>query len=439
MQLLRTQRTLSCRSGRIRAILVAVALIATGCVAPPPPPPPPPPWAASTRIVAGGFVATDVGCAASTGSKDLAAFFHERIGPVLGWDYQHVYPLGRDRWLWLFQDAFIDHSGLATGLDGVGFAHNAALLQSGSCFTLLHGGSPSQPSSFEPGAGEVVLGRWWWPLGGELDGGRLRVFWAEMVHDGAEPPAGDGLAWHPVQAWLATYDATDLTRVSFAPAPGPPADGSDPPTLYGYAVASDDAFSYLFGNTYQQNLTREGGFWNGPHSATRMWLARVPRGRLDERPRYWSGSGWVQDPSRAEAIDTRYWTENPMQPRYFDGRWVAVTKENGFWGDDVVVDVAPEPSGPWTPVSRFTAEVDPLLNTYGALALPWLGDGGDLVVSYSRNARNMRQDAYPHPERYRPTFVSVPFPSAVAAASAEAVAGQPSAPPEIPQRRDYRR
>ena len=71
-----------------------------------------------------------------------------------------------------------------------------------------------------------------------------------------------------------------------------------------------------------------------------MWLARVPRGHLDERPKYWTGTGWAQDPSKAEPIDSRYWTENPMQPRFIDGRWVAVTKENGFWGENVAVDVA---------------------------------------------------------------------------------------------------
>ena len=37
-----------------------------------------------------------------------AASHVHRVGPVLGWDYQHVYPLGGDRYLWLFQDTFID-------------------------------------------------------------------------------------------------------------------------------------------------------------------------------------------------------------------------------------------------------------------------------------------------------------------------------------------
>ena len=404
----------------------------------PPPPPPPPPWTQSTHTTGAGYVSTDVGCAASREPADLEAFFRQRIGPVLGWDYQHVYPLGPDRWLWLFQDAFIDHPGTATGLDGVGFAHNAALVQSGTCFTLLHRGTAAQPASFERGAGEVVLSRWWWPLGGELEGGRLRVFWAEMVRDPVEPPAGDGLPWHPVRTWLATYDASDLTRVDFREAPGPSPSSPRSPVLYGYAVASDDSHTYLFGNTYQQNLSLDGGFWSGPHSATKMWLARVQKGQLDSPPRYWTGTGWVADPDQAKPIQERYWTENPMQPRYLDGRWVAVTKENGFWGDRVAVDVAQQPWGPWTTVQEDPVTGrggDPLLNTYQAHALPWRATDGSLIVSLSQNARDMRRDAYPFPERYRPMILSFPFPDG----SAAAIASSESSGTLIPERRENNR
>ena len=337
---------------------------------------------------------------------------------MLGWDYKHVYTLGPDRWLWLFQDAFIDHPGLATSLDGVGSAHNAALLQTGTCFTLLHRGTPTQPSSFEPGASKVVLSRWWWPLGGELDGGVCGVLGRDSPRRRRAARRGR-VPSHAGQTWLATYDATDLTRLGFVPAPGPTPSGPTAATLYGYAVASDDSFSYLFGNTYQQNLTLEGGFWDGPHSATDMWLAHVPRGRLDERPKYWTGTGWAQEPSKAEPIDSKYWTENPMQPRFVDGRWVAVTKANGSWGEDVAVDVGPDPWGPWTTVQQVVADDDPILNTYGALAVPWLTPDGSLIVSLSRNARDMRhRTAYPVPERYRPTFLPMAFPSAAVAAAA---------------------
>jgi hypothetical protein len=100
-----------------------------------------------------------------------------------------------------------------------------------------------------------------------------------------------------------------------------------------------------------------------------------------------------------------------MQPRFLQGQWVAATKQDGFWGDELFIDVARNPWGPWTTVSRVLAEPrgdDPLMNTYHAYLLPWL-DGGALVVSLSQNARDMVEDAYPHPERYRLLFRRAPL------------------------------
>ncbi len=113
----------------------------------------PPPWAASTRTTAGGYLGVDVGCAESTSYQSLDRFFAARVGPALGWDYQHVYPLGGDRYLWLFQDTFIDHTGVVSNLGKARFVHNAALLQTGRCFTLLHRGSTAKPEPFELGDG----------------------------------------------------------------------------------------------------------------------------------------------------------------------------------------------------------------------------------------------------------------------------------------------
>ena len=90
-------------------------------------------------MTASGHLATDAGCAAGTSAAALDEFFRARIGPVIGHDYQHVYPLGGDRHLWLFQDTFIDHTGNATRLDQAGFAHNTALLQEGR---VLHAAPP---------------------------------------------------------------------------------------------------------------------------------------------------------------------------------------------------------------------------------------------------------------------------------------------------------
>jgi hypothetical protein len=364
-----------------------------------------PPWADSTRTTTAGYTATDIGCADSTSAADLDEFFSGRMGPVLGHDYQHVYPLGEDRYLWLFQDTFVDQSGAADELDEADFTHNAAMVQKGDCFTLYQRGSATSPTSFEPGTGEQLLTKWFWPLGGERAGDRLYVFWAEMTRD-PDPSPGNGLGWHPTSTWLATYDAETLQRLEFAPAPNA---GATP--LYGYAVASAGTHTYLFGNSYDQNLDRQGGWDAGPLSATRMWLARVPRGQLEAAPQYRTAAGWSSNPAAARPIMSRFWAENPMQPRYLDGQWVAATKRDGFWGSELFIDVARNPWGPWTTVSEQTIQPrggDPLMNTYHAHLLPWLDDGA-IIVSLSQNARDMLADAYPHPERYRLQLFRAPL------------------------------
>ena len=375
-------------------------------------PPPGPATAYPTTNSPAGYLATDVGCASGTSATALDAFFRERIGPVLGHDYQHVYELGGDRRLWLFQDTFIDHTGNATRLDQASFAHNTAMVQTGRCFSLLHRGTAAAPSSFEPGTGDQTLSRWFWPLGGELSGSSLGVFWAEMAKT-ADPRPPDGLGWVPVRTWLATYDTTTLARTSFRPAP---ASGVHP--IYGFAVSSDADHTYLFGNSFDQNLAHQGGFHACPCSATAMYLARVPRGALGTAPEFRTADGWSTDAGAAVAIVRRFHAENPMQPRYLDGRWVAVTKVDGYWGDELAVDVAEQPWGPWSTVSRRPLAPrggDPLMNTYHAHLLP--SSGGWLVISASQNARDMLRDAWPNPARYRLQLISHVMPEPPPAAT----------------------
>ena len=390
------------------------------------------PWATFTTTAPNGKVATDVGCA-GTSAPALDGFFAERVGPVMGWDYQHVYPLGGDRYLWLFQDAFLDRTGTAPGLGSAGFVHNAALVQTGNCFSLQHGGTTEAPLPFEVGDGNgTERATWFWPLGGEVSGDRLWVFWAKMLKDGYDPEPPDGLGWHPVGTYLASYDRTTLTRLSFAPAPNA---GASP--LYGYSVANDGAYSYLFGNTFEQNLVREGGYGNFPHSATNTWLARVPRGQLWLPPEYRTADGWSPDPSAAVPIRRRFAVEDPVQPRFIAGRWVAVSKVDGYWGEDMVVDTALDPWGPWTTAERVRLVPrggDMARNTYHAHLLPWLDRSGNLLVSVSGNARNMLRDAWPFPERYRPMVITramPPLPPAPAVLTAVPPADTTTTTPDL--------
>ena len=368
----------------------------------------PPAWAASTRALPGWHLGADVGCAADTSAAALDLFLSKRVGPVLGWDYQHVYPLGDDRYLWLFQDVFLDHSGTKTTLGSSRFIHNGAMIQDGACFTLVHSGTADRPSPFENGDGSYdVQSKWLWPMGGELVDDRLYVFWAEMVKDPYDPDPPNGLGWHPRQVFLASYDAVTLERLSWET---PRNNGVLP--IYGYAVASDDTHTYFFGNTFEQNMLREGGFWNGPHSATKMYLSRVPLGKITEWPEYRTADGWSYAPEHAVPIVERFYAENPMQPRYLDGQWVATTAVDGYWGDALAVDVADDPWGPWSTVQYgplAPRNADPKMNTYHAQPLPWRDAFGSVQITVSNNARNMQRDAWTNPHRYRPMVIFAPF------------------------------
>ena len=230
--------------------------------------------------------------------------------------------------------------------------------------------------------------------------GELHVFWAEMSKT-ADPRVPDGLGWVPVRTWLATYNTSDLARVDFRPAPD-----SGVAPIYGYAVASDDSHSYLFGNSFDQNLARQGGYWACPCTATTMWLARVPRGRLVAAPEYWTGSGWSgTEPTRDRSASAS--TPRTRCSRDSSAASGSPRQRSTGTGATSWPSTSPtEPWGPWTTVLQRPLAPrggDPLMNTYHAHLMPWL-DGGALVVSVSQNARDMGRHAFPHPERYRLQF-----------------------------------
>ena len=350
------------------------------------------------------YVATDAGCASDDGATGLEEFFSDRVGPIIGFDSPRVMTLDAHRNLWLLQDAFVDYPGNAGSMVGAQYTNSTALLQDGLCFTVLQRGTTDTARSFDPGVGES-FDRFFWPAGGSVDGDVLRVFWIEIARDAALPDPMDGANVHPLGTWLATYDVHTLQRRRFERAPN---SGVSP--IYGFDVVDDGAYSYLFGNSFAENLSLEGGYANGPHSATSMWLARVPRGRLDVKPEYRTSTGWSADPRSAVPISRRYWTENAMHPVLIDGRWVAVTKADGFLGADIVVDTAPDPWGPWTTVATApaTPRGDPAdMVTYAPIPMPWLDHNGDVVVGLSQIDVAWQTHDGGDPARYRPRFFAI--------------------------------
>lgn len=327
-----------------------------------------------------GYVVTDAGCAPDLSAPGLAAFFRAAIGPVKGHDEPRALPLGDGRVLWILQDSFIDYGGRATNLSAMPYVNNTALVQQGSCFTMLQGGTVAHPAAFELGDAPVNFDRFFWPGGGTVSDGKVFIFWIEVQRDAAVGPF-DGLAAHPAATWIATYDAVSLQRLDFRAAPK-----SSMP-VYGYGVADDGEWTYLFGNSDLQNLFLDGGYANGPHSATSMYLARVPRGRVFDQPVYWNGSGWSAQSLDAAPISQRFFTENLMIPVRLGGHWVSATKVDGFTGSTVTLDMADQPWGPWRTVQIVDAR--PVCSsgntvTYHAGVLPWLDPSGAYIVILSQ-------------------------------------------------------
>ncbi len=381
-------------------------------------------------------------CVDGVGPAVLDAAFglgHTRsLGELGGFDEPTTYTLPDGRELWLVHDAFLDLDGLGGAYFDQAYMQNLAVLiddtnGTQTCVSsLFQRGADGVPAGFELGPDDPAhrhetMHRWYWALGGGLDAdGHLAVFWQEVVEDRSRDSVRtpqDGIVRHSVGVWLGTYDPVTLERLSFAPAADP---GAEP--MYGAAVADDAAggWTYLFGNTLNRDLTLDDGYANGPHSATVNTLARVPLGQYAAAPEYWDGAGWSPRREAAASIHTAGWTEWMMQPILIDGRWVSVTKSDGWWGEELVVQTADQPQGPWRTVytnPRYMPRLGPdpesafgmgvLQSSYSPVIVPEWSTSTSLAVVISQNGWNWRQvcltaDAVPY---YWPSILQLDVPT----------------------------
>ena len=180
----------------------------------------------------GRLTSPDVGtyCAEGLGARALTQFFAEPIGEWRGADYQRTVRLPDDRVLWTFQDAFI----------GGRMVHNAAMVQSGRCFTILGRADRSWLLAGKTDRFE----RWHWILGGEVGvrGNAVHLFVVEMTETGdrylARPRP---IAMRRVVVNLDSLEVVEKVLLD--------------PTglhLYGWSVTSDDRFTYLYSHCYRQ-------------------------------------------------------------------------------------------------------------------------------------------------------------------------------------------
>lgn len=339
-----------------------------------------------------------IGATVCLGTDDPTTLFDTEPNGIIGADYQRATPLPTGETLWTFQDAVIRVPG------GTRVLHNIGAVQGGGCFRFLLGGTPAAPEAWLFTASTVPHRRWYWALDATIGiDGLVYVFAAEM-HERGEEYLTEVV---PTGTFVAGVDPSTWEVVSL----GRPANASA--ALYGWSITSDHEWTYLFAQCHRQ-FGYDPWIFVFAHDlacSPIVSLARVPRGYVFDSPEYWTGTGWSRDPLRAVGVfDTTDRRSNPVDVVFENNRFHAVTKIHDWWGQDIAVERADRPFGPWEEVDRWTAPAKcyAACNTYYASWAP-SARPDEMFVGLSHN----RWDGEPGPH-YRPTFERYPIPRATA-------------------------
>jgi hypothetical protein len=367
----------------LSAVLVLTApTVGTGVASSETPPPPEPPPISPTVCID----------RLPEYAANLNAFFGGPVGMWQAGDVPHHYPLPDGRTLWILNDSFLSTTETASPLttDST-FVHSAGFVQDDLCLTALNtldADNHPQPFFADPGPGH-----WYWPLGGTVQGDHLLVFLAELS---APQPLTWALHLTARRVMVASFDWRTLTLESLQPAPDA---GVGP--LYGFSVASDSAYTYLFGN----NLVY------GDHTSA-TYVARVPIGQVGAAPyQYWNGSSWSASRATAQPVHDPGGYSYAMNNAFVAGRWYGITKVNEFFGAQIDILTAPDPTGPWTIGASVAVPTKPAAgqNTYNADLIGQLYAGGRVIISWSNNNFDYAPVAA-DPSLYRPTFADIQLP-----------------------------
>jgi hypothetical protein len=333
-------------------------------------------------------------CLAGATPAHLDQLFAAAPSGVIGADYQRATALPGGSVLWTFQDAEVRRPSGGTRL-----VHNIAMVQRGSCFRVLMGGTPDDPQPWLFAAQTTPFVHWYWPLGAEIGAdGQLYVFAAEMSERGV----GYLSRTEPVSTVVAVVDPVTLAvRSTTQP-------GNATAALYGFSIESDSTFTYLFAHCHRQ-FGFDPYIFSFAHDrscSSRVTVARVPRGQLLSAPAYWTGRGWGADPAAAAPILDTSRMVNASQFVRVNNTWMVITKVGDWWGDRIVVEQSRRPVGPFELVAEWAPPVKCAIhcNNYFASWIP-SANPTELVYGLSHN----RWDGIAT-DVYRPTFAAIGAP-----------------------------
>ena len=344
------------------------------------------------------FIA-DTFCLPDLSVQSLGTMFDTEPGGIIGADYPRTLALPNGNVLWTFQDARIRTP------TGARYVHNIGMMQVGPCFSILVGGSIAQPEAWLFPQHTASEFRWFWPLDAEVGAdGQAYVFSVEMHERGdtylsRAEPGGTFVARVNPETWNVEWYGT-------------PADSSN--DLYGWSIESDGEWTYLFAHCHRQfgYDPRLGVDAHDRSCTDRVTVGRVPVGALFDPPAYWTGSSWSSERSLATPVIPRAGRfSSPTQIIEKNGRWLAVTKLDDWWGSEILIESAVHPTGPYTTLERRPASpkcaVD--CNTYFS---SWIeGQNLDrpndlLIMSLSHNRWDGQASHV-----YRPTYAVVAPPA----------------------------
>jgi len=336
-------------------------------------------------------------CLARDTPAQLSTLFDTEPGGVIGADYQRATELPNGNVLWTFQDAEVR---LPDGSSTL--VHNIGMMQVGTCFSVLMSGTAWDPRPWLFPDSTVRFSHWYWALDAVMGSdGRAYVFAAEMYERGATyltrvEPTSTAVAGIDLDTWQVEFLGT------------PPNAGN---RLYGWSIASDDDWDYLYANCYRQ-FGYDPFFDVLAHDrscSTVVTVARVPKGQIFSTPSYWTGRGWSRRAADAVPIIARGTAHLASGTDFVfrDNRWLAVTKIDDWFGRLIYVETAGRPTGPFERLQTIVAPVKcpQDCNTYHASWIPTSG-ADRLTIGLSHN----RWDGILSTV-YRPSYFSIPVPT----------------------------